>query len=460
MVKGYLEVYDRQFKGTTGEGYAIRQAVESSFFDLLEERNGMVGEVYILGADAKLYVGTGDRDNFEPNENNKVQFAKSDIQTKINDKVGFIQVAGKEWDTTHEYEDGIKTKKTTNVGTTSAILNSAATPGNAGVYTVVRYFIKKDELAKLVRDNGLQSYTFRTSFLRQNENKYGVGNTVNGYTDYKFTNNKERDLKRGQKINFRFDQAQYNRRATTYVTKPELTIGSENYNISFRDSMEYDRDGLTVTWTVPFDIKVKADEEIKLTSLDYDENKRATRCVMTIANGELLTAKGKVNYNPIEMVNSASLTGGVLVSTIEKPNVDGIFTDSDKITGHSFYNGAEVNIYHFNEGEKVKQTLSAAGNETGKDNFDYSTIMTKAKYVNGQEVDAFPFDTTKPNNGGAIQGDKKHEDFVMPTLERDMPIMVDNLDVASSFIDSKAVIEQEQTKFPFDLNGQTYKKNK
>ena len=457
IVKGYLEVYNRQFKGTTGEGYAIRQAVESSFFDLLEERNGMVGEVYLMGADAKPY-SPPKGEPYEPST--KVQFARSDIQDKINSKIGFIQVAGGEWDTTHEYEDGIKTKKTSNVNSKDAILNFAATPGNAGVYTVVRYFIQKDELAKLVRDNGLQSYTFRTSFLRQNENKYGAGNTVKGYTDYKFNNNNERDLKRGQKVTFKFNQAQYNKQGAYYVTKPELTIGNENYNISFRDSMEYERDGLTVTWTVPFDIKVKVDDEIKLTSLDYDERKRATRCVMSFGAFDTLSADGKINYNPIEMVNSPSLTGGVLISTIEKPNVDEIFTDSDKITGHSFYDGAEVNIYHFNGGEKVKQTLSAAGNKTGKDNFDYTTIMTKAKYVNGQEVDAFPFDTTKPNSGGAIQGDKKHEDFVMPSLERDMPILVDNLDVASSFIDSKDVIEQVQTKFHFDLNGQTSKENK
>ena len=460
LVKGYLEVYHRQFKGATGDGYALRQSVESGFYDLLDVREGMVGEVYILGADAKLYYGFGDVDNFEPDNSHKVQFAESDIQKQINDKVGFIQVAGKEWDTTNEFEDGIKTKKTTNVGSTEAILNSAATPGNAGVYTVVRYFIKKDKLAQLIKDGGLKSYTFRTSILRQNENRYGLGNRVHGYTDYKFVNNKERNLKRGQKITFLFDQAQYSKQGAYYVTKPELTIGSENYNIAFRDSMEFDKDGLKVTWTVPFDIKVKADDEIKLTSLDYDEKKRASKCIMTFGASNFLSADGKVNKNPIEMVNSVSLSGGVLIATQEKPNVDEIFTDSKNITGHSFYDGAEININHFKGDTKIKQTISAVGATSDPNKFDYSTILTKAKYVKGEEYDAFGFDTDKPNQGGVIQGDKKFDEFKMPTLERDMPIMVNNLDTQSSFIESKDVIEQVQTKFHFDLNGQKSKENK
>ena len=462
IANGYLEVYYRQFKGSTGKGYALRQVVESSFFDLLEERNGMVGEVYLLGADANVYIGFGDRKTGEPNDRSKIQFRRSDIQDSADGKVGFLQIAGNEWDSTIENQDGIVTKKSSNVDSTRAILGTANTDGNAGIYTVVRYFVDKDKLIKLLKDNGLKSYVFRTSILRENkDHRYGgiAFPKVDSYSDYEFQLDKDIDLKRGTKVKFTYDQAQYGKVGTYTAVRPQIKVGSENYNITFASSAELDGTGTELTWTVPFDIRLKAGEEFKLTSLDW--KKRATTVSADFGNGEVLFANAVHNKQPVEMNRSASLTGAVLTSTLEKPNVDEIFTDSTNITGHSYFDGAEINIYHFDEnGEEVQQTISAVGATSDPDKFDYSTILTKAKYVNGEEYDAFGFDTTKPNQGGVIQGDKKFEDFKMPTLERDMPIRVDNLDTLSSFIDSKDVVEQVQTKFHFDLNGQTSKKNK
>ncbi|MFR6448953.1 MAG: hypothetical protein ACLUN8_03825 [Peptoniphilus grossensis] len=462
IANGYLEVYYRQFKGDTRKGYALRQVVESSFFDLLEERNGMVGEVYLLGADANVYIGFGDRKTGEPNDAHKIQFRRSDIQDSADGKVGFLQIAGNEWDSTIENQDGIVTKKSSNVGTTKAILGTANTDGNGGIYTVVRYFINKEALIKLIKDNGLKSYVFRTSILRENkDHRYGgpAFPKTDSYSDYKFQLDNDIDLKRGTKVKFKYDQAQYGKVGTYTAVRPQIKVGSENYNITFASSAELDGTGTELTWTVPFDIRLKAGEEFKLTSLDW--KKRATTASVDFGNGEVLYANAVHNKQPVEMNRSASLTGAVLTSTLEKPNVDEIFTDSTNITGHSYFDGAEVNIYHFDEtGKEVKQTISAVGATKDSDDYDYSQILTKAKYVNGEEYDAFGFDTTKPNQGGVIQGNKKFDDFKMPKLERDMPIRVDNLDTLSSFIDSKDVVEQVQTKFHFDLNGQTSKKNK
>ncbi len=466
--KGYLEVYYRQSKTSTGSGYAIRQSVESGFYDLLETRNGMVGEVYIMGADAKLYNGRYDKnDPTEPTNNYKIQFAEDDIYKDTNTGIGFIQIAGSEWDSSKEYKNGITTKKSSNVDSTAAILNGTAAGfgGNGGVYTVVRYFIKSADLKKLVEDSGLKSYTFRTSILRENKNKYGAGPRVEGYHIYEFTNDKERILKRGDKVDLVFNAAQYNRIAGTadYVTVPEIIIGDDNYNINFINSLEFDSNGTVATWTVPFDMMLDKDEKITVKAIDYDNNKRATNLDIKFSETDVLSSKlNKVDYSPIEMKRSASLTGGALTSTTARPNVDEIFTDSKNITGHSFFDGAEINIkYVGTNGEEVKQTISAAGSTNiDPDKVDYSKILTKARFVNGQEVDAFPFDTTKPNEGGVIQGDKKFGEFKMPTLERDMPIRVDNLDVLSSFIPSGDVIEQVQTKFHFDLNGEKSKANK
>lgn len=464
IAKGYLEVYYRQFKWGTGSGYALRQAVESSFFDLLEERNGMVGEVFLLGADANVYPGYGDRKTGEPNNASKIPFRRNDIQKSVDGKIGFLQVAGNEWDSSLEYQDGITTKKSSNVDSKDAILGTALTDGNAGIYTVVRYFINKDALIKLIKDNGLKSYIFRTSILRENkDHRYGgpAYPKVDSYSDYKFQLDKDRNLKRGTEVKFSFDQAQYKKVGTYRAIRPQIKVGSENYNITFASSANLSGDGTELTWVVPFDIRLKAGEELKLTSLDWSMKKRATTVSADFGNGDILYANAVHNKQPIEMNRSASLTGALLTSTLEKPNVDEIFTDSTNITGHSYFDGAEVNIYHFDEtGQEVKQTISAVGATSDPDKFDYSTILTKAKYVNGEEYDAFGFDTTKPNQGGVIQGNKKFDDFKMPTLGRDMPIRVDNLDTLSSFIDSADVVEQVQTKFHFDLNGQTSKENK
>lgn len=460
--KGYLEVYIRQNKWATGNGYALRQAVESDFFDLLDVREGMVGEVYLMGADAKPYSASKEKP-YEPTT--KIQFAESDIYKDEKTKVGFIQLAGSEWDNSKEYENGIITKKSSNVKSTDAILNSTTAQFNAGVYTVVRYFIKPAKLKKLIKDNGLKSYTFRSSFLRENESKYTTGNQTHGTSVFTFTNDKDRVFKRGDKVKLEFNQAQYNKVAATYVTRPQIIIGDDNYNIDFINSVEYDSSGKEATWIVPFDLTIKAGEKVTIKTTEWDDNNRATKLKITFKDLDSvdLTEENKtVSYAPIEMLNSASLTGGALTSTNARPNVDEIFADSTNITGHSYFDGAEVNIKYIDPvtKEEVKQTLSAAGStDTDPDKVDYSKILTKARFVNGQEVDAFPFDTTKPNNGGAIQGDKKFEDFKMPKLERDMPIRVDNLDVLSSFIPSGDVTEQVQTKFHFDLNGEKAKTN-
>ena len=452
--KGYLEVYHRHNKWSTGSGYALRQAVDTDFFDLLDTRNGMVGEVYIMGASAELYNGTHEKnDDREPLQGYKVQFAKDDIYEDEQTKVGFIQIAGSEWDTSKEYKDGITTKKSSNVGTTSAILNSTTAQFNGGVYTVVRYFIKPAELKKLIKDNGLRSYTFRTSFLRENENKYTTGNQTHGTSVFTFTNDKDRVLKRGAKVRLDFDQAQYNRVAATYVTRPQIIIGDDNYNIDFINSVEYDSSGKEATWTLPFDLTIKAGEKITVKTTEWDDNKRAKMLKITFTPLDFITSTDKkVSYAPIEMLNSASLTGGALISTAARPNVDEIFTDSTKITGHSYFDGGEINIKYDDPstGKEVKQTISAIGKKEDKNDYDYSQILTRAKYVNGQIYDAFGFDTTKPNEGGIIQGDKEYDDFMMPELKKDMQIRVDNLDTLSSFIPSGDVIEQVQAKVHFD----------
>lgn len=464
IANGYLEVYYRQFKGTTGSGYALRQSVESSFYDLLEERGGMVGEVFLLGADANVYIGYGNRSTGEPNDRSKIQFKKSDIQKSVDGKIGFLQIAGNEWDDSLEYQNKIVTKKSSNVDSKRAILGAANTDGNAGIYTVVRYFINKDALIKLIKDNGLKSYVFRTSILRENKDHRFGGPAypkVDSYTDYNFKLVKDIDLKRGTEVKFTFDQAQYNQVGTYRAIRPQIKVGSENYNITFGSSANFDKTGTELTWTVPFDIRLKANEEFKLTSLDWTMKARAKIVSVDFGAGNILYANAEQNKLPIEMNRSASLTGALLTSTLEKPNVDEIFTDSTHITGHSYFDGAEVSIYHFDEnGKEVQQTISAIGATSDPDKFDYSTILTKAKYVNGEEYDAFGFDTDKPNQGGVIQGKKKFDDFKMPKLERDMPIRVDNLDTLSSFIDSKDVVEQVQTKFHFDLNGKKSKENK
>ena len=451
--KGYLEVYHRHNKWATSSGYAIRQAVDSDFFNLLDEREGMVGEVYILNVNANLYAGTYEKnDDREPLQGNKIQFAKSDIYEDKNTKVGFIQIAGSEWDGSKEYKDGITTKKSSNVGTTTAILNSVTAQFNGGVYTVVRYFIKPAELKKLIKDNGLRSYTFRTSFLRPNENKYSSGNRTHGTSVFTFINDKDRVLKRGQKVRLDFDQAQYNRVAATYMTRPQIIIGDDNYNIDFINSVEYDSSGKEATWTVPFDLTIKAGEKITVKSTEWDDNQRAKMLKITFSALDFITSRKKeVSYAPIEMLNSASLTGGALISTTARPNVDEIFTDSTKITGHSLFDGAEINIKYDENGKEVKQTISAIGKKVDKNDYDYSQILTTAKYVNKKTYDAFGFDTSKPNEGGIIQGDKKYKEFKMPELKKDMKIRVDNLDTLASFIPSGDVDEQVQAKFHFDF---------
>ena len=442
LEKGYIEVLQRQIKIDTQpkqeDRFALRQAVDKKFFDIIEERDGYAGTVYLYGADANVYVGFGDRKTREPDEDHQVKFKKDELSL-IGD-IGFLQVAHDRWDTQYEYENGVKTKRTEKKPDAAFLGHGAAArSSNAGIYTVVRYYVNRDAILNAIKTDGIESYDFYTCYVRQNKDGTAIFNKTSG---------RERKLTKGQTINISFDKEQ-NRSNYLY-----MNIGKDGYSIEFLDSLSINKKNNTAVWTVPFDMTIKADDEITFKA----NNNQTTKFKMDFGSGDLLLFENPtISHQPIMYRNSGSLTGGTLISTFMKPNVDEIFTDSQKITGHSIYEGSWISVKSPENNSIKEQNVYAAARD--KSNADDSGVRTEAKDVNGKKYNAFKFDTSTPNIGGWIQknvdtdqnGNAKDLKFTMPKLERDMPISFTNTDVLTqSFPSRPDVIEQVQTKVHFD----------
>lgn len=435
---GYVDVYYKQYKGNTfadaNERYGLRQSVDKDFYDILKpDQDNNVGEIFIADKNGEHYSNFYESPG-KPDPNRIVRINKDAIN--YIDDVGFIQVVNTgKWDTTHEYQDGVKSIKTQN-NVNDAILNFAATGTNQGVYTVIRYYVDSVKVREALKDNGMKFYTFHTAIVRQNKD---------GIREFSTVTARERVIHKDDTVTITFDKG-YEK--GQYV---ELIIGEGARKIYFADSIsEENWKRLQYNWKLPMGITIPKDTKITVRVKGLEQN----TCSLTFPGvlDQIQLTNKEDNYEPQYYRHSDAMSGGVIQRSELKPNVDEIFTDNTKITGHTMYEGAEIKIKNPDNGKLKEQVISALAAES-KD-ADKDAPLTDAKDVNGQTYKAWGFDTEKPNQGSYVQKINNTENkfkFEMPTLERDMPILFSNKDMIGQNLESKPdVIEQVQTKVHFD----------
>ena len=435
---GYVDVYYKQYKGNTfadaNERYGLRQSVDKDFYQILKpDQDNNVGEIFIADKDGNHYSNFYESPG-KPDTNRIVHINKDAIN--YIDDVGFIQVVNTgKWDTTHEYKDGVTSIKTQN-NVNDAILNFAATGANQGVYTVIRYYVDSAKVREALKDNGMKFYTFHTAIVRQNND---------GIREFSTVTDKERVIHKNETVTITFDKG-YEK--DQYV---ELIIGEGARQIYFADSISKENwKRLQYNWKLPMGITIPKDTKI---TVRVKGLKQGT-CSLTFPGvlDQIQLTNKEDNYEPQYYRHSDAMAGGVIQRSELKPNVDEIFTDSTKITGHTMYEGAEIKIKNPDNDKLKEQVISALAAESN--NADKDAPLTDAKDVNGQTYKAWGFDTEKPNQGSYVQKINNTENnfkFEMPKLERDMPILFSNKDMIGQNLESKPdVIEQVQTKVHFD----------
>ncbi len=462
LEKGYIDIFYRLRQAALGDmnkSYGLRLSMDSSFYGLIQEQKGIAGVVFTLDQNGKFYPGRGDNGTFEPNMNTSAPFTKSQISTQ--NGLNILQVINGAFPRSQDNTGNkyVVAKSDTSV----AILNGALASSNQGVITVIRLYVDRERLYSTIKEKGIGSYNFETQVIRPDED---------GTSLYEWKADSDIELKRGDKVTLKFDSNRVNRTAV------QIIVGTEDRNIDFINTINY-TDKRNAEWTVPFDIKIKKGEMFVVRAVNGSNN---TGAVKVFFNTKKIVdiSKKEVSHKPLYYRNSAASTGGVLVGTSLRANVDEIFTDSPKITGHSYFEGAEVNIVANetstdDETDVTQQMIAAKGSDKDPDDFSKAAddalqkyynenVYTDARYVDGKLFKAFEYDTDKPNNGGRAQKDengknfvREYEKFQMPNLsnEKDGQILVTNRDAKTSIFHSDSVKEQVQAKFKFDLNGQT-----
>lgn len=486
--KGYLDVYYRQLKQSSGASKGLghddsqlgfRQAVSKQFLDILKaDDDGTVAVVTIANHKDVLY----DKDFTDENRNIKVK--ESDFTIK--DDIGYIQAVGNDWNPEWDFKEGIKSVKATAKHFSDSVLNGAVSTGNTGVSTVVRYYIDKSKVTKDIKDGGIANYAFHSSLVRQDP--WGT------YILEGDTGSKELKLKKDQEIKISFNHRPY---ATDMTVdrgwqKKWLFIGDKPYQTSFRDTITHDK-GNDYIWTVPYDMTIAPNTKISMESTAESSYKLRKGYNTSDFNGKTATLKlsnvdpstpiynitlnaTKTSHYPRMLANSETLSGGSIVATNYLPKVEEIFTDSKTIEGHSYFDRAEMafrNIdtsklgkdklgygkYPETELDAKKQALSATNKEEEIRLREYDEGKKKETYT---KYDGYKFDTSKPNptsDNSTLpqQIVDNYPAFTTPRLLKDMPILVSNKDIVANSLESEDVIEQVQAKVHFDLSGQKSK---
>lgn len=201
--KGYVDVYHVHNKVNTLTNnftIAFRQIVDSPFYQVLRGKNkttvaettdqDTVAEVFITNENLKPYKldseGNVASDRLTP-------ILKSNLN--YDGKLGYVQVASGNMPN----DDQIKTVSLN--GNRNDNLFNATLASYQGFGTVVRYYVDKAALDKLVGADGINTFRFYESFLiNPSDFKHKV---------YKFEGkiDKERNLKSGTKVKLSFDQS-------------------------------------------------------------------------------------------------------------------------------------------------------------------------------------------------------------------------------------------------------------
>lgn len=457
----YIEVVHRMAKEANGEEdyngrpFAYRQTFSPIFADMLKpvtyiDENGNQEKnivAMVFPGDVKdLPFAAGWNNTYDmPTKDRSIRVSTNDsngvnyINTTPDGKYKFIEVA-KKGNNGFVKMDGTSSDPFVKIATNTAnlndtILNSVAS-GFTGRPVITRYYIDEKKLNRLTFNNIM----FYSSLLSANDNP--------GFTTYSANATYDMVFRAGTKVNIDFadDVTWAGGDINGIQSQLQLIVGEKLMSVDMRSFIQnrsaWNRKN-HYEWTVPFDIKIPKGTGIKLVG-DSDNNRdNFTIGNVTLSNGGTmsitLTPQSQKNTRPqiIQHADTTATTRTLLTSY--KPNIQEIFTDDTKIIGHTYYEGALVELtgkngmMHYKVPYDMENgaTLQAAENVV----------------VNGKTKQGYKFTFDKPATNPEQNG--------WPNLSKDMPVLFNNTDFLTNSVPSETVTEQVQAKVVFNLNGGT-----
>lgn len=463
--KGYLEVTHNYNKSSLpsntyyGAQLGYRQTVDKKFFDALKplDADGTIAHIYSISNNGLPTQGRLDDQGY-PTADGAVPVLKRNINFPKGSDVGFIQIANTEFYRQQEAQMGIKTNITT-LQPLDSWFDGIESLLNGGQGTVVRYYVNNDKIEKWLneRDDGLSYTPFYSSVIKDNKD---------GYAKYEFTLDDDQTLNPGDTINIEFASAYGNGTGTNgqgtdglktmtmfFTVKGEgndMYLGTNFYHMGYTVAGLRDN-GKKYEYRVQNGMPMTLKKGTKITLYTYYDTGKDAIFKFNNSTTKSYSVKMGKDHSPIEFEWQGTFSAGTIATTYFKPDVDEIFFGDEKITGRTQYENGEVNIKRFVNDKNVQTIIAKPGNTKNKDD---SRIEVE---VNGKKKLGYEFDTKTP---GMKKDGKTARTFKMPKLERDMPILFTNTDVQTLAEESRPpVIEQVQTKFHFDLNGERSKTN-
>lgn len=470
--EGYIDVINKYSKKTSkdtfyGNPYAFCESFDKKFLSILKpDKDGHVGFIATTDQNDTFFAKDSifkqdgsinwDTTKICPIKYNAKDLNKSDINTSDNtntvDKdVAFIQASDKNWNKNqYDKNEGIKTIITKGRFTESLIFDVGSDHNGYGVTT--RFFVDTDKIEKNFDLSGLQTYGFFSSYVVQPNNEYPYLKWTYVMENDRMYNGK-RLLKKGTKVKLNFVNVQDK-------GKVLITIGKGVNAVTFRDSISItDRYWREFTWTVPYDILLKPGDEFNIYAQSYYNHKNVPAEYNKVTVDGLLDYGSKIGlwgenagYKPRLIYGSDNIGGGSLEKTLFTPNVDEIFTDSNKITGRVFNERAEVVFTtrdNFNNKIAKVQRISATNSGAYR---KIREIDENGKLNYKEYPRTYAFDTSNPNPTTNNQI-YTYPEFTMPSLTKDLPIYICNNNIKRGASNSDKVVEQVQAKVTFNLNG-------
>ena len=463
--KGYLEVTQNYNKSSLpnnlyyGAHLGYRQTVDKKFFDVLKpiDADGTIAHIYSTSNNGLPTSGRLDKDG-NPTSSGAVPVLKRNINFPKGSNMGFIQIANTDFYREQEAQQGIKTNITT-LQPLDSWFDGIESLLNGGQGTVVRYYVDNDKVEKWLNqsDDGLGFSPFYSSVIRDNEE---------GYSKYEFTLDEDQKLNPGDTINIEFEKAYGNGTGTNgqgtdglktmtmfFTVKGEgndMYLGTNFYHMGYTVSGLRDN-GKKYEYRIQNGMPMNLKKGTKVTL--YTVFDKGGDAVFKFNNSQTVKypVKMQKDHSPIEFEWQGTFSAGTIAVTYFKPDVDEIFLGDENITGRTLYENGEVNIKKHVADKDFQTIIAKPGNTNNKDD---SRIEVE---VNGKKQLGYEFDTKNP---GKKKDGKTARTFIMPKLERDMPILFTNTNVQNLAEESRPpVIEQVQTKFHFDLNGVKSKTN-